>query len=310
MIILGNKRYLESSFANEEEIENIVFDNYEYLFGPSSFILPKTLIQTADKSGTIPDGFAIDISNRRWYIVEAELISHSVWNHIAPQITKQIIASQQETTRKLLIEISINQFKENSEIKEKFSDEGIEEINIRKVLSEILQTQPIVGIPIDKISEDLKQWAKTLNSIVKLWTIKKFIDYENAKSVIYEFPEEFKPDIDTEIVDSGDISRAQINTYDVSILDLLNAKLLNPNDNLYMTYGPKNGEKKEYKAVILEDGSISVLDKTFSSPSYSALYCINNAGSPRKTVNGWTSWRTKDNVLLSNLREKYLSSQI
>lgn len=95
MIIHKEQRFLESNFQNEDEIETVVFDNFEYLFGPSSFILPKTLIKTTDRIGTIPDGFAIDLSSKRWYIVEAELIKHSVWSHIAPQVSKQIIAAQQ-----------------------------------------------------------------------------------------------------------------------------------------------------------------------------------------------------------------------
>lgn len=304
MIIAGNKRFIEANFENEDEIEKIVFENYEYLFGPSSFILPKTLIKTLDGTGTIPDGFAIDLANRKWYIIEAELIKHSVWSHIAPQISKQIIASQQEITRKLLIEISVNQYS-NNEIKEKFTDENIPEINIRRILGEILESEPIVGIPIDKISEDLKEWAKTLKSNVKLWVIKKFIELENPKNIIYEFPEEYKPDMDTEINETCKKS-SEIKTYDVSIITLIENNLLNPGDLLYMTYGPEKGSRKEYTAKILEDGSLLVMNQQFSSPSYAALYCINDAGSPRKTVNGWTSWKTDNNLTLSQVREKYL----
>ena len=45
MIIHGTKRFIETSFENEDEIEKLVFDNYEYLFGSSSFLLPKKLIK-------------------------------------------------------------------------------------------------------------------------------------------------------------------------------------------------------------------------------------------------------------------------
>lgn len=41
MLIYNQKRFIESAFINEDEIETVVFDNYEYLFGPSSFIIPK-----------------------------------------------------------------------------------------------------------------------------------------------------------------------------------------------------------------------------------------------------------------------------
>lgn len=309
MIIYGEKRFIESTFVNEDEIEQIVFENFEYLFGPSSFLLPKTLIKTTDGIGTIPDGFAIDLQNRRWYIVEAELIKHSVWSHIAPQIAKQVIASQQEITRKLLIEISVNQYTANQDVKEKFSDEEIEEINIRRVLGEILETEPIVGIPIDKISEDLKEWARTLKSNVKLWVIKKYVDFENSNNIIYEFPEEYKPEIDTELSDICEDIKYSVKSYDVSIMDLINDGLLNPGDTLYMTYGPRNGEKKDYTCEIQEDGSLIVMGQRFSSPSYAALYCINEAGSSRKTVNGWSSWRTEDNLTLSQVREQYLNKE-
>lgn len=309
MLISEKSTYIESVFTDETEIEKVVFDNFEYLFGPSSFVLPKKLIQTPDGAGTIPDGFAIDLENKTWYIVEAELICHPVWTHIAQQITKQLIAAQHEKTRNLIIELVVKLYKESDEIKEKFNEEGIEEINIRKILGEILSKKPIIGIPIDRISEDLKQWANNLNSIVKLWSIKKYTELENKENIIYEFPEEFKPDLNTENIQSNDQLINSNNVYDVTIFDLITEKLLNVNDALYMTYGPRNSEKKEYKAIIKDDGSIEVLNNSFSSPSYAALFCINDAGSLRKTVNGWTSWKTQDGKLLSEIREEFLKNK-
>ncbi len=102
MLLSGDKKFIQTPFQNEEELECVVAENYEYIFGPYSFYLPKKLIKTADGSGTIPDGFAVDLENRKWFIVEAELLKHSVWRHIAPQVSKQIIASQQTESRKLL----------------------------------------------------------------------------------------------------------------------------------------------------------------------------------------------------------------
>ncbi len=70
------------------------------------FIYQKPKLKTADGVGTIPDGFAIDIGLEKWYLVEAELMHHSVWNHIAPQVTKQILASQQQMTKRVLVTTS------------------------------------------------------------------------------------------------------------------------------------------------------------------------------------------------------------
>ena len=73
MLILGDRKFIEAAFESEEELERNVVANSEYLFGPASLYFPKTLIRTKDGFGTIPDGFAIDLDARRWFVVEAEL---------------------------------------------------------------------------------------------------------------------------------------------------------------------------------------------------------------------------------------------
>jgi len=92
----------------------------------------------------------------------------------------------------------------------------------------------------------------------------------------------------------------------VSVLDLLNEGLLVADQELKMKYGPSGKNKKTYKATINNDGSLTVDESNFSSPSYAALYCIKDAGSNRDTVNGWTKWRTDNEELLSDIRSKYL----
>ena len=145
MLIFQDKKFIKSPFLYETDLEKVVIDNYEFLFGPNSIFLPKAKIKTADGSGTIPDGFAIDIENRKWYIVEAELVHHSVWNHIAPQVTKQLVASRQKSAKMILTELIVNLYKIDNTVKEKFEDNNISEINVRKVIDEILEAQPIVG---------------------------------------------------------------------------------------------------------------------------------------------------------------------
>lgn len=168
------------------------------MFGPNSFYLPKSKIKTADGGGTIPDGFAIDIEQRKWYLVEAELMHHSVWNHIAPQITKQLLASQQAITRRIIIDLSVDQYKNDPSTKEKFDELNIAEINVRQVLGDILETDPIVGVPIDGVTKDLGDWARTLKYKVKLWLVTKFVEFNNPQNIVFEFPEEFKPTLDTD----------------------------------------------------------------------------------------------------------------
>lgn len=308
MLIFRDTKYIKTPFKNEDELEQVVVSNYEYIFGPTSIYLPKKMIKTGDGTGTIPDGFAIDLEAKKWYLVEAELLHHNVWNHIAPQVSKQVIASLQPISKKTIEDLAVEQYQKDSVTKEKFSDQRIKEINIRKVLSEILEKDPSVGIPIDDISGDLKEWARTLKYNVKLWKITKYVEFKNPENIVYEFPEEFRPELDTEEEKVIDSTTGEISRYEATISDLIEAELLEVGQILVMEYKPRNGYKKKYEGVIEDDGSISVLGQTYSSPSYAALAGIQDAGSDRKTVNGWTSWKTMNGKTIADIRDEYLKS--
>ena len=203
-------------------------------------------------------------------MVEAELMHHSVWNHIAPQITKQILASQQAITRRTIVDLAVEQYKSDLSTKEKFDELNIAEINVRQVLGDILETDPIIGVPIDGVTNDLKDWARTLKYKVKLWVVTKFVEFNNPQNIVFEFPEEFKPELDTEQEAEEQNDNTEINRYDVKIIDLIYSNLLKVGDKLIMSYRPRNGPKR-YEATILEEGSLSLLDQVFGSPSYAAL---------------------------------------
>jgi len=304
MLVTDKKRFIQVPFDSEEEIENVVIENSTDIFGPDSIYFPKTLIKTSGGTGTIPDGFVIDLAERRWFIVEAETSKHGVYEHIARQVAKQIVASKQPETRKKLIELAVKRAQDDQNVSELFTEAKIPLINIRKVLGEILEKDPIVGMPIDAVSKELEDWANTLNVKVRLWLVKKYVDIDNSKSVLYEIPDDGKPVLST--IEGEKESKAAIAQYDVSVFDLVDAEFLKAGEKLTMIYGPRKGAKKVYEGIIGKDGSVTVLGKTFSSLSFAAVHAIQNAGSNRKTVNGWTSWRNSDGEYLFELREKFL----
>jgi len=308
MLILNNKKFIKSPFDSELELEKVIIDNYEYLFGPDSFYLPKTKIKTADGVGTIPDGFAIDIGQRKWYIVEAELGHHDVWNHIAKQVSKQIVASLQLMTKRSLEDVSVELYNNDDYIKEKFLNLEIASVDVRKIIRDILETDPIIGLPIDNIPNDLKDWARQQKHNVKLWIVNKFVEFNDVTNIIYEFPEEFKPVLDTEEESQPQKANTEITRYDVEVIDLISAGILQPLEKTFMPYKPRNGEQKSYEGTVLSDGSIEMLGQVFSSPSYAALAGIQDAGSDRQTVNGWTSWKTNSGRTLAELREQLLNT--
>ncbi|MBP8258253.1 MAG: hypothetical protein KA118_01150 [Verrucomicrobia bacterium] len=241
MIIEADRKFVAASFDNEEEIERVVIAHAAFIFGPDSIILPKSLIRSAEGFGTIPDGFAIDFSARRWFIVEAELSSHSVWTHIAPQVSKQIVAAQQHGTRKRLIEVVIDRIREDAGLREQIEELGIPEIDIRRVLTEIMESRPIIGIPIDHVSTDLREWAQTLKNEVKLWIVRKLVEFRDPAQVLYEIPDEYRPVFDSSA--EADEARRYAD-YDVTISDLLEVGKLTPGQRLFMSYKPRGGARE------------------------------------------------------------------
>ena len=307
MIIYNKKKYIEANFNDESEIEELVLNNSEHFFGPSSIMIPKKLIKTGDGIGTIPDGFAVDIGSRIWYVVEAELGCHQLWDHIAPQVTKQLLAANCIETRELITEIIIELISEDDSVKEKFEDEGIKEIDIRKVIEEILVKPPIVGMPIDSVSNDLKGWAETLRNDVRLWSVKKYIQFGDPSDIAYIIPEEYRPVLDTTERDKK--GKSGITTYDVTMKDLMDYGLLSMDQVLYFSYRPRGGAQKIFNGMLKDNGVLVVLNEEFNTPSYAALYCIQSVGSERTTVNGWTKWKTSNGNTLAMLRDKYLNEK-
>ena len=42
MLIFQERKFIKAPFNNEAELEKVIIENYEFLFGPSSIYLPKS----------------------------------------------------------------------------------------------------------------------------------------------------------------------------------------------------------------------------------------------------------------------------
>ena len=304
MLLLDKRRFIQTPFDDEGELEGVLLENYEYIFGPDSILLPKKLIRSADGAGTIPDAFAIDLQQRKWYLVEAELLSHGVWAHIAPQVAKQIVASIQPSTKATLEQVLVDIYLSDDSVRVKFEEHKIQQIDVRSVVGAILSGPPIVAIPIDTISRDLRLWAEQQKAEVRLWEIRKLVDFDDPSQIAYEIPDEFTPTVDT-APENGDESKYMV--YEVTLADLIGADLIQAGETLVMRYKPRGGEHRTYNATLCADGSIDFMGQTYTSPSYAAIRGINDAGSDRKTVNGWTSWQVHDGRTLAEIRSEFLA---
>jgi hypothetical protein len=311
LLILGSQVFVEGVFRDEKELERVVVENYEYLFGPLSlYFETKKLIKTGDGYGTLPDGFAIDLASRKWYIVEAELGKHSVHSHINPQVTRQLIASRNPRTKRLVVDAMVEKIFNDTSDMGKFANVDVPERDVFRVVSDIVNADPVVGIPIDFIQDDLREWSKMQPVRVVLWTVEKFVEYgKTPEVVVYKFPAEIEPALDTREneADGADESsgKRKRKRIDVGIPDLIEKGLLSVGDKLTMTWKPRGGDdQKKFEAKVLATGELEVDGRPYSV-SESANIAKKTAGAEKPSCNGWVLWKTASGVLLSDLRDRY-----
>ena len=289
MLINDDEQYVRASFTNEAEIEGVVQRFAEQLFGSSIIYLPQARIQTLGGRGTVPDAIVIDAERREWYVVEAERGIHGTWEHIAPQVSRQLAAVASPHTREAILQLALQQIRQDTALREMFRDIDVAELAIHGHLDEILRKPPTIAIPIDGIPKDLRDWIVTLRNTVKLWVLEKYVSVADSSRVLYRLPDDSQPTLVTTQSPTGGIAAVRTGSSQ-PLEELIDA---NPNllgQTITLEYGPRGGKRQTFAGVLRRDG-VEVDGKMYSL-SYGAVECMRKAGSSRKTANGWTMWKS------------------
>lgn len=295
--------YSKIEFKDEEEVENVVLKNFTLLFGDYSILLPKSKISTSAGKATIPDGIIIDFQESKWYILEVERGIHGTFEHIAPQITKQITAIMNAETKSKIIDMCLKEVNAKPAFKDLIAEIEIAEINLHGRLIEILKKPPYIALPIDLIPSDLYDWVKTLRNEVIVWRIEKYSDLKG--NVLFSIPEVERDVIEEE--DDGKLERTIKDSSGTLITKVVKAGFLTEGGEVYFDYAPKGQSKKKFIGIVRRDG-IEV-DGIVSSPSISSLRCIQKMNPTRTTSNGWVVWKTADGQLINEAWKKWLESE-
>jgi hypothetical protein len=304
MLINDSEQFIRVAFDNEAEIEGVVQRYAEQFFGSSIVYLSQARITTVGGRGTVPDAIVIDIESEEWYIVEAERAIHGTWEHIAPQVSRQLAAVSSPETRDVVLHLALSSIRGDSVLRSMIREVGVEDLEIHGRLQRILRKPPTIAIPIDAIPKDLKEWVQTLRNPVKIWLIEKFISVGHPARILYSIPDENLPTLSTE--PDSDMGGAPVRSGGAQIyqelLDLVPDII---GSEVTLEYGPRGRERRSFRGIIRADG-VEVDGKVYS-PSYAAVACMKEAGSTRHTANGWVMWRTPAGETLSELYRRRLA---
>ena len=198
MAIIGNgKRYSEIKFSNESEFEDDVVAVSNELFGSNIvFINPKKKIESKSLGGVIPDGFFFDFNDPtdpQFYIVEVELVSHSFFNHVFPQITKFFAFFKNLKRQKSLVDKLFSIIDTDKELRVEFK-RFLGKGEVYKFLSDVIETSQnillIANGTFRELPEIMDTYTDTWGKLVKFLEIRKYVESQNT---IYTIT----PDFDT-----------------------------------------------------------------------------------------------------------------
>ncbi|GAH80906.1 unnamed protein product, partial [marine sediment metagenome] len=142
--------------SNEDEFEQVVEEHAKDIFGEESIYLDiKHKLKSKSGIGSIPDGYVIIFGDKpHWHVVEVELSSHPLYEHIVPQVSKFINGIKNPSTQKEIVDVLYREINGDEFLKLHLK-KGIGTTEIYKFLADLLSKLPVVTIIIEKHTEQL-----------------------------------------------------------------------------------------------------------------------------------------------------------
>ncbi|MBA7491733.1 hypothetical protein ES702_02281 [subsurface metagenome] len=174
-LFLDNIEFLPYKLTSEDELVNFIYLNIKDIFGTESIYFEKRKIKAISGIGSIPDGYLIALRDNRWFIVEVELSSHPLYEHIVPQISKFISGISNPDMRQKLVDYFYKTIKHDIML-ENLVKQVIGSGEIYRFISNIVSQKPELIIIIDEYTQELKEVRNTLpinSTIVEFKTFQR-----------------------------------------------------------------------------------------------------------------------------------------
>ena len=278
MILMDGVKYALATPKNEDMLEIAIEKNSPYIFGEDSFYFnSKTKLKSAAGIGSIPDAYLIIFAPQpKWCILEVELSSHPLYEHVIPQLTKFNRGIEESAGKSKITNLFYDAIKADTVLEAKIRKK-IGSGEIFKFISELISDPPIIVIAIDEKTEELEEAIKDVRGDVKILEFKSFRRQDMPEGVTAHL---FTPIFDVKIKPSTSIVAPRI---------LKSSGILPPGLKLYKTY-----KGKEFVAEVIEGQKIKFNGEIYDSVSSAAVAAIRSTGSKRNTEDGWRWWLFED----------------
>ena len=176
LLIDGVKYELWTPQKEVEEFHPHVKEHYREIFGANSLFIEGKRLESELGKGSVPDGFVLTLGEApQWHIVEMELSTHQLYDHIVNQVGRFINGVKNTVTQRKIIEAIYQQIQENKQRKAEF-EEAIGSGEIYKFLSDLISKSPVLTIIIEKRTRELDEALDILRySPIKIVEFQTFV---------------------------------------------------------------------------------------------------------------------------------------
>ena len=158
MLLIDGVKYEVWTPPSEDDFEQIVKEHAEDIFGESACYFDlKRKLKTGAGVGSIPDAYVVVFDQMPyWYIVEVELSSHPLYEHIVPQITKFVNGIQNPASQNQIVN-AIDDEIANNPILAAWVKTRIQQVERHKFLSNLVTMSPTLVVIINRVTPELTE---------------------------------------------------------------------------------------------------------------------------------------------------------
>jgi hypothetical protein len=163
MLLIDGVKYELWTPPSEDDFEQVVKEHTQEIFSEQSiYIDRKQKLKSLSGIGSIPDGYVIGFGGSpHWHIVEMELSSHPLHEHIVSQVSKFITGINNPNIQRTIVNAIDEEIARDDFLRLKLR-KAIGPTENYKFLSDLISRPPVLSIIIEKNTEGLREAISTL----------------------------------------------------------------------------------------------------------------------------------------------------
>jgi predicted transport protein len=188
LLVDGVKFDLWTPKDEEKEFHPLVKAHHKEIFGEDAFYFDvKHVLKSPSKIGSIPDAYLVSFGHDEWYVVENELSSHPIYDHIVNQLSKFLNGIKNQDARSQILDALYEDI--NSDVLRRAEvEKQIDSRDVYHALSKLITKQPRMVVIIDRKTPEIEEALQNLSPTPSIVEFKTYArrDAPNVRAFVFE----------------------------------------------------------------------------------------------------------------------------